>query len=55
MFAAAGATSLDDKLALLDHFESYLRQNLPGLYAELNDFWIGQVSRPHNRPSSPPG
>ena len=38
MFAAAGATSLDDKLALLDHFESYLRQNLPGLYAELNDF-----------------
>lgn len=38
MFSAAGASSLDDKLALLDHFETYLRQNLPGLYAELNDF-----------------
>jgi hypothetical protein len=23
---------------LLDRFETYLRQNLPGLYAELNDF-----------------
>lgn len=38
MFAAAGASSLDAKLALLDRFETYLRQNLPGLYAELNDF-----------------
>jgi hypothetical protein len=38
MFAAAGASNLDTKLALLDRFETYLRQNLPGLYAELNDF-----------------
>lgn len=38
LFAAAGAGSLDDKLNLLDQFEAYLRQNLPGLYAELNAF-----------------
>lgn len=38
MFAAAGASSLEQKLALLDRFESCLRENLPGLYAELNDF-----------------
>ena len=38
LFAAAGAGSLDDKLNLLDQFETYLRQNLPGLYAELNAF-----------------
>lgn len=38
MFAAAGASGLEQKLALLDRFETCLRQNLPGLYAELNDF-----------------
>lgn len=38
LFAAAGAGSLDDKLNLLDQFETHLRRNLPGLYAELNAF-----------------
>ncbi len=38
MFAAAGAGELEQKLALLDRLESYLGRNLPGLYAELNDF-----------------
>ena len=38
MFAAAGASSLDQKLALLDRIEANLSENLPALYAELNDF-----------------
>ena len=38
MFAAAGASSIEQKLTLLDRFESCLRENLPALYAELNDF-----------------
>ena len=38
MFAAAGVSSLDQKLALLDRIEAWLSQNLPALYAELNDF-----------------
>lgn len=38
LFAAAGTGSLDEKLNLLDQFETYLRQNLPALYAELNTF-----------------
>lgn len=37
MFAAAGASTIDQKLELLDRIETYLGQNLPGLYAELND------------------
>lgn len=37
MFSAAGASTLDQKLELLDRIETYLGQNLPGLYAELND------------------
>lgn len=38
MFAAAGVSSLDQKLTLLDRIEANLNQNLPALYAELNDF-----------------
>ncbi len=38
MFAAAGVSGLDQKLALLDRLEAWLKQNLPALYAELNDF-----------------
>ena len=38
MFAAAGVSSLDQKLELLDRIEAYLGENLPALYAELNDF-----------------
>ncbi|MDE2440248.1 MAG: DUF1631 family protein, partial [Betaproteobacteria bacterium] len=38
MFAAAGLSSLDQKLALLDRIEANLTENLPALYAELNDF-----------------
>lgn len=38
LFGAAGAGTLEDKLNLLDQFETCLRQNLPGLYAELNAF-----------------
>lgn len=37
MFSAAGASTLDQKLELLDRIETYLGQNLPTLYAELND------------------
>ena len=37
MFSAAGASTLDQKLELLDRIETYLGQNLPALYAELND------------------
>lgn len=38
MFAAAGASDIEQKLALLDRIEGYLAQNLPALYAEINDF-----------------
>lgn len=38
MFAASGASSIEQKLALLDRIEVYLLANLPGLYAEINDF-----------------
>lgn len=38
MFSAAGASNLQQKMALLDRFETCLREKLPGLYAELNDF-----------------
>lgn len=38
MFAAAGVSSLEQKLTLLDRIEANLNQNLPALYAELNDF-----------------
>ncbi|MDP3538275.1 MAG: DUF1631 family protein [Azonexus sp.] len=38
MFAAAGAIGLDKKLDMLDKVESTLLQNLPALYAEINDF-----------------
>jgi hypothetical protein len=38
MFAAAGVSSLEQKLTLLDRIEAWLNQNLPALYAELNDF-----------------
>lgn len=38
MFAAAGASSIEQKLALLERIESHLTQNLPALYAEINDF-----------------
>src|SRR5574343_1332904 len=41
MFAAAGASSLEQKLALLDRVETWLNQNLPALYAELNDYLEG--------------
>lgn len=37
MFTAAGASSLDQKLALLDRIEDCLRNTLPGIYAEVND------------------
>lgn len=38
MFAASGATGIEQKLTLLDRIEVYLLANLPGLYAEINDF-----------------
>lgn len=38
MLAASGASSIDQKLALLDRLEDCLAQNLPALYAEINDF-----------------
>lgn len=38
MFAAAGAVGLDKKLELLERIENSLLQNLPALYAEINDF-----------------
>lgn len=38
MFAASGASSIEQKLALLDRIEGCLAQNLPALYAEINDF-----------------
>lgn len=38
MFAAAGAGDIEQKLALLDRIEGCLAQNLPTLYAEINDF-----------------
>lgn len=38
MFAAAGAGNIEQKLALLDRIEGCLAQNLPTLYAEINDF-----------------
>lgn len=38
MFTAAGAIGLDKKLDMLDRVETTLLQNLPGLYAEINDF-----------------
>src|SRR5574343_1447720 len=38
IFAAAGAGRIDEKLALLDRIEGCLAQNLPALYAEINDF-----------------
>src|SRR5574343_693342 len=38
MFAAAGASGIEEKLTLLDRIEGYLVQNLPALYAEINDF-----------------
>lgn len=38
MFAAAGAGSLEQKLALLDRIEDCLQRGLPALYAEINDF-----------------
>lgn len=38
MFAAAGVSGLEQKLALLDRLETWLGQNLPALYAGLNDF-----------------
>src|SRR5574343_1739629 len=38
MFSAAGASSLDEKLDLLDRIEAFVTQNLPALYAELNAF-----------------
>jgi len=42
MFAAAGAITLDKKLAMLDRIESRLQQNLPAVYAEINEFLEGQ-------------
>jgi len=42
MFSAAGATTLDKKLDLLERIESRLQQNLPGVYAEINDYLAGQ-------------
>lgn len=38
MFSAAGASTIDQKLALLDRIEDCLAQSLPALYAEINDF-----------------
>ncbi|MBS1141519.1 MAG: hypothetical protein H6R13_2972 [Proteobacteria bacterium] len=38
MFAASGAIGIEQKLSLLDRIESCLLANLPGLYAEINDF-----------------
>jgi hypothetical protein len=38
MFTASGASSIEQKLALLDRIEGCLAQNLPALYAEINDF-----------------
>jgi hypothetical protein len=38
MFAASGASSVEQKLALLDRIEDWLAENLPALYAEINDF-----------------
>lgn len=38
MFAAAGAGDIEQKLALLDRIAGCLAQNLPTLYAEINDF-----------------
>lgn len=38
MFVAAGAIGLDKKLDLLERIENSLLQNLPALYAEINDF-----------------
>lgn len=38
MFAAAGASGIEQKLALLDRIEDCLARNLPALYAEINDF-----------------
>jgi hypothetical protein len=42
MFGAAGATTLDKKLDLLERIESRLQQSLPLLYAEINDYLAGQ-------------
>jgi hypothetical protein len=42
MFGAAGATTLDKKLDLLERIESRLQQSLPQLYAEINDYLAGQ-------------
>jgi hypothetical protein len=42
MFGAAGATTLDKKLDLLERLESRLQQSLPQLYAEINDYLAGQ-------------
>ena len=42
MFGAAGATTLDKKLDLLERIEHRLQQNLPGVYAEINDYLAGQ-------------
>lgn len=41
MFAAAGASSLDQKMALLDRIEGWLRDNLPALYAEIDNYLAG--------------
>jgi len=38
MFTASGASDIEQKLAQLDRIEGYLAQNLPALYAEINDF-----------------
>lgn len=38
MFGAAGAISLDKKLDLLDRIDSRLWQDLPAVYATINDF-----------------
>jgi hypothetical protein len=38
MFTASGASDIEQKLAQLERIEGYLAQNLPALYAEINDF-----------------
>lgn len=42
MFGAAGAGTLDKKLDLLDRIDRRLQQDLPAVYAKINDFLAGE-------------
>ncbi|PKO90632.1 MAG: hypothetical protein CVU16_09920, partial [Betaproteobacteria bacterium HGW-Betaproteobacteria-10] len=50
MFGAAGALTLDKKLDLLDRIDSRLQQDLPAVYAKINDFLASEGAEAASSP-----